>query len=65
MYVTQRSARGIVGYLIEPFTPFAKKTHRLALCLSATYGRTLSKASGDLIKVSTEATLFGVLIVSG
>lgn len=50
-YVTQRSVRGIVGYLIEPFTPFAKRSHRLALCLSATYGRTLSKASGDLIKV--------------
>jgi hypothetical protein len=62
MYVTQRSARGVVGFLIEPLTPFAKRSHRLALCLSATYGRTLSKASGDLIKVRI-ATSMCVLIV--
>ena len=45
------SAKGCVRSLLSGLVPAARRNHRLALCLTATYGRTLSKASEDLMQV--------------
>jgi hypothetical protein len=37
--------RGCIGTIVAPFISQAKRHHRLALCLVATYGRTLCKAA--------------------
>ena len=50
-YVPPYSTRGCVRSFVSGLVPMAKRNHRLALCLTATYGRTLSKASEVLMQV--------------
>ena len=50
-YVPPYSTRGCVRSFISSLVPMAARNHRLALCLTATYGRTLSKASEVLMQV--------------
>lgn len=56
VYVTPYSVKGCVGSLTEHLTPFATRNHRLAYCLTATYGRTFSTAADGFIKVILHAS---------
>ena len=50
-YVAPYSLKGCVRAVTDRLTPFTHTTHRLAFCLTATYGRTLSKAAEDFVQV--------------
>jgi hypothetical protein len=53
-YVRACSLRGCIGTIVAPFISQAKRHHRLALCLVATYGRTLCKAAENQQKTHPE-----------
>jgi Plasma-membrane choline transporter len=48
------SGRGLVSSLCFPFVPVASRYHRLAHCLTATYGRTFCKAAEEQISYYPE-----------
>jgi len=52
--VTRCSARGFVGSFCAPFLYSARRHHRLAFCLTATYGRTLCKAAEEQMQLHPE-----------